>query len=445
MRYSLSSFRIIKHSVLMGVVGVLAVASLALPRTTYGFGAAANAICQTTCPMYEQQGHPEKCTAQTCSDPGSGTSGHCVTGAHVCMGTTAGDGSSLQGLGQLLQGVASLISALKGSGSGSGSGSAGTGTTGGTSTLCPNGNYTVTVPSTDPCAVYQPSGVSDSLNGSSSAAIDLASLLGGGSTGDALTNALGGITNTGGDTNTNTNTNTAGYDVTTGGANTIPAPSASSTLNGTQAQVQPQGNGVHGDLKIDAGGVTAFASNQDQAHNKTVAAFFGVDAGASFTPTVIATQMCIYRPWASNFLASVVPATFFDGLCTLHNFKVGLPAPVITPVTSTTPKPKPTPTATSTATTTAPVVGYTGPNVPAQVQIWAVPASVPLGSRTSIFWNSQGVYNCTVTSPDGSFNQNTTSGGASTVPLTSDTTYTISCLKPDNTPATAFTTVHLSI
>jgi hypothetical protein len=249
-----------------------------------------------------------------------------------------------------------------------------------------------------------------------------------GGAGTALTDALGGVTNT--------NDNSAG--VSTGGMTSLPT--ASST---NQTPIQPQGNGVHGDIKIDLNGATAFASNQDLANNQTVAAFYGSEA-LNADPGAVAAQMCQMRPWATNFLASVAPPAFFDGLCNLHGFKVGMP--VVTPAKVTpAPAPKPAaPVATTTAATSTPV-GYTGPNVPPQVQIWAVPTSVPLGSRTSVFWSSQGVYNCTVTSPDGSFNQNTTSGGASTVPLSSNTTFTISCLKPDNTPDTAFTTVKLSM
>jgi hypothetical protein len=278
--------------------------------------------------------------------------------------------------------------------------------------------------------VYQPAStaVSSSLTTttSSSAGTDLASALGISAAGSALSDALGGIVPLDG-------TNGS---VTTGGVNSLPTASSTS-----QTPIQPQGNGIHGDIKIDLNGATVFASNQDQATNQTVAAFYGVNT-TSDNPGAVAAQICINRPWASDFLASVAPAAFFDGLCKLHGFQVG--APVVTPAKATpVPEPKPpTPVATTTAATTP--VGYTGPNVPPQVQIWTVPTSVSLGTRTSVFWSSQGVYNCTVTSPDGSFNQNTTSGGASTVPLSADTTFTISCFKPDNTPITALTTVKMA-
>jgi hypothetical protein len=79
------------------------------------------------------------------------------------------------------------------------------------------------------------------------------------------------------------------------------------------------------------------------------------------------------------------------------------------------------------------------------VDIWAVPAAVPLGARTTIFWNTQGVTNCTETSPDGSFNQNSLSGGAATVPITGATTFSISCDAPDGSHVTGYVVVNLAI
>jgi hypothetical protein len=86
----------------------------------------------------------------------------------------------------------------------------------------------------------------------------------------------------------------------------------------------------------------------------------------------------------------------------------------------------------------------TAPVLPPRVDIWAVPTSVPLGARTTIFWNTENVANCTETSPDGSFKQNSLSGGASTVPLTEATTYTISCLDSQQNPQTDYVTVTIS-
>ncbi|MDP2649104.1 MAG: hypothetical protein Q8P19_04390, partial [bacterium] len=62
-----------------------------------------------------------------------------------------------------------------------------------------------------------------------------------------------------------------------------------------------------------------------------------------------------------------------------------------------------------------------------------------------IFWNAQGVTECTETSPDGSFNHTTLSGGAATVPLVRATTFTISCLVPDGSYVSSYVTVNISI
>ena len=156
--------------------------------------------------------------------------------------------------------------------------------------------------------------------------------------------------------------------------------------------------------------------------------------------------MCQNRPWANSVVSFVIPPTFFDGLCSWQGYQVGKPAPPPQPTVilqQTKPAPvtkKPTPPKQPPAAASS-----TPPAVPPQVDIWAVPAAVPLGSRTSIFWNTKGVASCTETSPDGSFNESTLSGGASTVPLSGSTTFTISCLTADGKPVTNYVTVNMSI
>jgi hypothetical protein len=88
-------------------------------------------------------------------------------------------------------------------------------------------------------------------------------------------------------------------------------------------------------------------------------------------------------------------------------------------------------------------VPVTTPVVPGRVDIWAVPPSVALGARATIFWNTENVSNCTETSPDGSFRQTSLSGGAATVPLTEPTTFTISCLDSGQNPTTDYVTVNI--
>jgi hypothetical protein len=74
-----------------------------------------------------------------------------------------------------------------------------------------------------------------------------------------------------------------------------------------------------------------------------------------------------------------------------------------------------------------------------------VPSSVTLGARSTIYWNTQGVQNCTETSPDGSFHANTLSGGASTVPITSQTIFSISCVDSQQRPVTDFVRVKIGL
>jgi hypothetical protein len=196
-------------------------------------------------------------------------------------------------------------------------------------------------------------------------------------------------------------------------------------------------NGSAGNILFSGNGVTIVGSSQDVGSNTGVAGFFGSDAGTGQQPQSIASRLCESRPWANGFWSSVLPVSFFDNLCTWQGYQVGTPA-ATTPVVQLQQTKPQTTHATTTVATTTPVIAP-------QVQIWAVPASVPLDTRTSIFWNTQGVTQCTETSPDGSFNQNSLAGGAATVPLTGATTFTISCLGPDGKPVTDYVTVNLSI
>jgi hypothetical protein len=204
-------------------------------------------------------------------------------------------------------------------------------------------------------------------------------------------------------------------------------------VNNSPAQLVP---GVSGDIQYSNSNVTVLVNNVDTKAGTQVAGFYGTDAGGQ--PTSVITGMCKGRPWSSNFLSFIIPASFFDSLCELRGYKVGTPAapaPVVKVVKTVQTIVK---AATSTAATS------TGPYVPPVADIWAVPASVPLGARTTVFWNAKGVTSCTETSPDGSFSQNSLSGGAATVPLAGPTTYTISCLTPAGDHITNYVTVNLS-
>ncbi|MHB1086872.1 MAG: hypothetical protein ACYCZ0_03950 [Minisyncoccota bacterium] len=198
--------------------------------------------------------------------------------------------------------------------------------------------------------------------------------------------------------------------------------------------------GLRGDIKMITSGGTVVVGARSQ-NNTEVAGFYGGTTFSGPATGVVAT-LCRTRPWAGNFLSYILPANFFDGLCVSRGYTVGAPAAQQTSGTTQTsgtsqaaPKPAQKP------ATSTPAVS----NVPPKVRVWAVPSTVPLGSRASVFWTSQGVVSCLVASPDGSFSQTTLSGGASTVSLTGPTTFTISCLTADGTPITDFVTINLAI
>lgn len=198
--------------------------------------------------------------------------------------------------------------------------------------------------------------------------------------------------------------------------------------------------GLRGDIKMLNSGGTVIVGARNQ-NNTEVAGFYGGTTFSGPATGVVAT-LCRTRPWAGNFLSYILPANFFDSLCVARGYTVGAPAVQQTSGSTQTtgtsqvaPKPTQKP-----ATSTSAVS-----NVPPKVRVWAVPSTVPLGSRASVFWTSQGVVSCLVASPDGSFSQTTLSGGASTVSLTGPTTFTISCLTADGTPVTDFVTINLAI
>ncbi len=232
----------------------------------------------------------------------------------------------------------------------------------------------------NPCATYVPAGSASTVGGSGA----LLDALGGDSSGADLSATL--LDNV----NTNTNTNTdegaslsASILATT---STLPVPQGSVGLT-------PGLPGVFGDFKLLTGGATLVAGSRSEQQNTETAGFYG--AGTMGQPQGLIGQWCQSRPWTKNFLSLVIPPTFFDGLCTSRGYQVGMPEPVQqspslqqTLIKANTAKP-----ATS-AAPEAPAPVATAPAIPPKVDIWAVPAAVPLGARTTIFWNTQGVSRC---------------------------------------------------
>lgn len=273
--------------------------------------------------------------------------------------------------------------------------------------------YQVTSPSSDPCAYYVPPTSDSLLDGQT------------GDTSGALLDALG----SGGNVS----------DQLTGALNVPVSPAAASTSTGGLAgqAVNLQG-GTQGDIQVGPSRATVFATAKDPNANTVVAGFYGSNTLGGEQPQSLAARMCQNRPWSGSIVSYIIPPAFFDSLCTFRGYKVGSPPPPP-------PAPPAVAPASPAATTTPPAPPPAASLIPPEVDIWANPAQIPLGSRTTIFWSSKGVDSCAVTSSDGSFDEKTLSGGAATVPLSGATTFTLSCKTPDAKTVIDSVTVNMAI
>lgn len=475
----------LRFSAVSAAVIVVAAALFIFPGRSLALGKEADAMCtpvKQECACGMVMG-PKGCTGGAnkfmcpCWDTTAGfkTTGVCVAEQKCEAKATGGlNGMGLDQVAKILGDLMSKLMQQKGGGSGADatppsanqnpsypptctitSSTVSTDASSTTATLNWSSSYDVTSASISPnLGQVQPNG-SQTVTASTSVSYTMtvtgpggtsncyATLIGGSGTGNGtdLSNLLFGTTGSTSTTDTsNTNTDTTGT-ITNVASTTSLTPVDQSqpvTLNPftNPAYLLP---GLRGDIKVLNNGATIVAGNRNQTTNSEVAGFYGSNT-FSGQPTGLVANLCQNRPWASNFLSYVIPPTFFDGLCSLRGYTVGLPqqAPTVT-VTQTAPQ------TTTTSTTTQKPATSTVQTIPARVRIWAAPATVPLGSRTSIFWTSQGVTDCKETSPDGSFSQNTLSGGASTVPLTGATTYTISCVDMSGNPVTSEVTVRMAI
>ncbi|OGG50926.1 hypothetical protein A2763_02715 [Candidatus Kaiserbacteria bacterium RIFCSPHIGHO2_01_FULL_54_36] len=293
----------------------------------------------------------------------------------------------------------------------------------------------------NPCAQYTPS-VSGSINtdGSDSTSGDLLNSLLGGSVSDQIGTDTNTDTSGGTDTNTDSGTNT---DTNSSSGNSTTSTSTSTNdrrviFSSTSTAGIAIPGGSRGDIQVRWEGATIIGGSRDMQSNTEVAGFYGAETFGDASQGVVA-HWCKTRPWATNFLSKLVTPSLFDNLCTWRGLQVGTPPPVSAPVVQGTAKAKP---AVAKATTTP---ATTTPAIPPKVDIWAVPATVPLGGRTSIFWNAKGVESCVESSQSGSFNQSSLSGGAATVPITQATTFTIVCKVSDGTEIKNAVTVTLKI
>lgn len=272
--------------------------------------------------------------------------------------------------------------------------------------------YPTTVPSSDPCAIYSPSGVLDgAAGGSSGVSSSLLDALNGGT--KTNTSGTGSSTPTG--TNTQTQTN---------------------TTNTGNSSVKAAAPGLSGDVRIGSAGATIIA-NLRQGLSE-VAGFFGGSTGGASQALSAAGKLCSSRPWAGTFVGNVIPSSFFDGLCEWRGYQAGIVTPTNTAKASNT-------AATQKTSVSRPGISLqpAASDVPPEVDIWAEPASVRLGTRTYIFWNARGVVSCKGSGP--SFSQNSLSGGASTVPITGPTTFNIECLTTASSTVQDSVTVQIAI
>ena len=200
--------------------------------------------------------------------------------------------------------------------------------------------------------------------------------------------------------------------------------------------------GVSGNIEFHDKGATIHITRE--TGGTTVAGFYGSDSAAA--PTGLVQTWCASRPWATNFLSRIIPSGFFDGLCTLRGYAVGIVPR--SPNASRAPGvevPRQQQTVTSFTSNPIQPVAKPKPVIPAgRADIWAVPSSVRLGSRATVFWNAIGVTSCEETSPEGGFTHNTISGGAETVAISGPTTFSISCVTQAGAHITNYTTVNLA-
>lgn len=480
----------------MGTFAVIGLTCALLFTFNYYFASAAemtgaNPQCNpwfAQCPCKKCPNSKNKCTVSckntaNCAPgickavvPGGTTNGICVAKGK-CEGENFTDQKGEQqgvgdakGMMEAMKGVMDMLKEAMKGGGGGGGGQQGQQQQAQSGQNCTQ-YYQVSVPTTDQCAYYVPP-TSNQLLGSNLNTDTSQSLLDAlsGGTGSGLESALGGETGSSGKSSgigdvlseedaTDDEGESEPLSVSEqllggllGGKGKEGATSEGGKVSSTGKEVDVSGvsntkakttSGTHGDIEVTDTGGTIYAGARDAETNTEVAGFYGSSGGVQ--PQGLVAQLCQNRPWADSVVAYVIPSSFFDGLCTWRGYQVGKPAPPSDPVSEVASE---TAKGTQTQTKTAPETGKKTPRVPAvppEVDIWTVPPRVPLGSRTSVFWNAKGVDSCAITSPDGSFNESTLTGGAATVPLTGPTTFTISCLTEEGEPVTDYVIVNLTL
>lgn len=437
---------------LCGTLGVFAVILLAYfavaPSANAAFGSG-NIMCMTPpfigpckypmpCPKApifgvigkpcQEEANGKVCTG-ACSAPGK-----CE--AKGCSGI--GGGSEVAGIGKALEAAMGMLKDLlkpKGGGGGGGGGAppGGASPMGPLYPTCvrnPATNTVSPIPCTEANGQINYGGTSD--NGSS---LTLPAGEGGtgNSTGQALLDILNGVGNEpDSNTNTNSDTNSVSVGATTNSSASTSDASGTPSVNvvvgggGSLSATSSQQKSLQGDIVVGGSGGVLYVRSRDVESNTEVAGFYGGSVPGNAQPSSLIGRMCRTRPWGDGVLGGLISGAFFDGLCKRFGYGVGelattpsggrgLPAKSSKIIITQNPATRPS---------QAPAQA-----VNPEVDIWANPSSVRLGTRTYIYWNSRDVVSCVEKGP--SFEHNTLTGGASTVPLSDTTIFTIECLAAD--------------
>ena len=309
-------------------------------------------------------------------------------------------------------------------------------------------------------------GANSSFNSGVSGATGLSSFLS--NIGNTLINALSGETNGSPSANSgtgllnmisgDTNAPATGVSSLLGnyGADTGNLSNASANVPNIPPKLSGVQSGTWGDIQANASGATIIVGGHGADGRTGIAGFYGYDAVTDVTPQNLAKQMCAARPWGNLAATSIIQPSFFDSICVARGYKEVAVLPEMNNASAAAGNANKNTSSVATSGTsnaTKKVITTTEPSLPAgpvyvapptSVLISAVPARVRIGARSTIYWNAKGVTSCAVSSPDGSFTENTLNGAASTVALYDNTEFTIVCWTQDGTSVSKSVTVETS-
>lgn len=427
---------------------------------------AASAAAAAECAAYVVGGPFTPCTDLTLGLP---TWGMCIAPA-VCLGLgTIGIVAAGAGIAQSIFG-------------GSNSGSAGAYPPGfalpnGSVAGCAGTPHISATPSSDPCLVYIPpetrarvagntgntsTSVSTLLTSNttgagatsvSSVSNTLSNNSSGGLGGFTVSNGFNSLLNLGQGTANNTSAPYVSSSLGNYGANTVNQSNASANAGNIPPRPSGVQSGTWGDIQVSAFGVTITAGAHDTDGRTGITGFYGYDSVQGIQPQMLARQMCNARPWASSSATPVIQPSFFDNICEARGYSATITASApnagASANTASNNSDAKTTSGASKANTGAtstrdslqwPVLAVSAP----RVDIYAIPTRVRIGARSNIYWSARGVTSCAISSPDGSFNEDTLSGAAGTVALYENTAFTITCDTPTGSIVTKSVTVETS-